>query len=252
MRSHDVEQMEAFLKTRLGVPNDNIIKLTASHGDGMQPSEDAAMWPTFDNITAAFQRLDEMAGEGAHVVLHYSGHGGRVESIYPLDVKSGEIDEAFVPTDIGTDAGRYLRDLQMAHWLNKLSQKERRVVAILDCCHSGGMTRGDDAVTRGAEGVDRANRPNDIPNSDEMASWTALTENGTRSVSGTNLPESDNWVVLAACRPHELAVEFKFDGENKHGALTYWLLKTLQSNGLSLSFRQLHQRLLGRIKSQFA
>lgn len=248
----DVEGMESFLKTRLGVTEPYIRKLTASHGDGSQPSESAENWPTYDNIIAGLEWLYESADPTDQVLIHYSGHGGQAATIFTPDQKTGNIDEGFVPTDIGTDSGRYLRDLHLRLWLEKLSEKGMTVTAILDCCHSGGMTRGEDdpdAVARGSEDVDTAVRP--MESADDVLAMLGEGSRGAAMNMGDTL-QSDKWVVLTACRPHELAMEYKFDGENKNGALTYWLLDALNGGGMSLSYRQVHQRLIGRIKSQFA
>lgn len=254
----DVEQMGSFLKTRLGVPDDNVIRLTASHGGANGPAEERSMWPTYENIVGGFQRVLEMAQPGDQFVIHYSGHGGRAKSIYPVDVKPGGIDEALVPTDIG-DGARYLRDLELAHLLQTMTEKGLLVTVLLDCCHSGGMTRGD-AVARGVCEVDGSERLTDTlvaANTDALlATWRQLTgvADETRAatpITAGGLPASNDWVVLTACRPQELAYEYAFDGQNKNGALTYWLLDSLQSGGADLSYKHLHQSVLARIQAQF-
>lgn len=258
----DVDQMEFFLKTRLSLPDANIIRLTASHGGTDSPAEDRSAWPTYENMVAAFRQVMEKTQPGDQVIIHYSGHGGRATTIYPDDVKPGKIDEALVPTDIGNDAGRYLRDLELAHLLHTLTEKGLIVTALLDCCHSGGLTRGEveargvDAVARGINEVDRTERPADTMAADSidelLTTWQQLT-GGTRAATLTvgGLPASDDWVVLAACRPQELAYEYPFDGQNKSGALTYWLLDALQSGGMGLSYKHLHQRVLARVQAKF-
>jgi hypothetical protein len=148
-----------------------------------------------------------------------------------------------------------LRDLQMAHWLKKLADKGLVVTAFLDCCHSGGMTRGD-AVARGSDEIDLAVRPAEQAARDDaaLATWRALTGGDTRSatLSSSGLPASDDWVVVAACRPQESAYESSFDGGLRSGALSHWLLDALQGDGLTLSYKQLHQRLMARVQAQFA
>ncbi len=249
----DVEAMESFLKTRLGVADSQIIKLTASHNeaDKSKPTEDKSVWPTYDNIIAGFQQLHDVAQAGDQVVIHYSGHGGRAKSIYSAAIKPAGFDEAFAPTDIGTDEGRYLRDLQLVYWLQKFSDKGVTTTVVLDCCHSGGMTRGD-AVTRGSADIDNAVRPAETSDADAVATWQSLTDSVARSgsLNSGGLPASDNWVVIAACRPQESAFEYTVDGERR-GALTYWLMDTLNGS-LSLSYKQVHQRLVGRIQSKFS
>jgi hypothetical protein len=255
----DVERMASFLKARLAVPDKNNIRLTASHGGADAPAEEPSLWPTYENIIGGFQRVIENARPGDQVVIHYSGHGGRATSIYPPEVKSSGIDEAFVPADIGSDAARYVRDLELAHLLHTMTERGLVVTALLDCCHSGGMTRGDPpAVARGIDAIDSTVRRTDTlaaPDADALlATWRQLT-GGTRAATPLTpggLPASDDWVVLTACRPQELAYEYKFDGQHKSGALTHWLLEALQGGGMALSYKQLHQRVLARVQAQFA
>ena len=102
----DVEQLESLMKTRLGLSDENIFKLTASHGNQNKPAEDPSIWPTYENIVRAFHQILEKAKPGDHVIIHYSGHGGRAKSIYPEEIKTGGIDETLVPMDIGTGGHR--------------------------------------------------------------------------------------------------------------------------------------------------
>jgi hypothetical protein len=252
----DAGAVEGFLKTRLAVPDDHILRLTASHGGGDGPAEDPSVWPTYENIIGGLRELLEIAAPGDQVVIHYSGHGGRAKSIYPADVKTGGVDEALVPTDIGNAATRYVRDLELAHLLHTMTQEGLTVTATLDCCHSGGLTRGD-AVARGVDVTDPTERPTDTLAADSvdalLATWTELT-GGSRAatpITVGGLPASDDWTVLTACRPQELAYEYRFEGEHKSGALTYWMVKTLHAAAGPLSYGQLHQRVLARVQGQF-
>jgi hypothetical protein len=253
----DVDQVESFLRSRLGLADGQIIRLTASHGGANGPAEPPAAWPTYANIVAGFQRLAAKAQAGDQVLIHYSGHGGRARTIYPAHIKSSPVDEALVPTDIGTDAGRYLRDLELAHLLHTLTERELLVTVTLDCCHSGGLTRGE-AVARGVDAIDQAERPAETlaaaGTAALLATWQGLTT-GTRAgapLGASGLPASDELVVLAACRPQEQAFEYPFDGRQKSGALTYWLLDTLHAAQPGLTYRHLHQRVLARVQSRFS
>jgi hypothetical protein len=58
--------------------------------------------------------------------------------------------------------------------------------------------------------------------------------------------------VLTACGPSELAYEYPFDGVESNGALTYWFLNSLGELGLSLTYKQLHDRVMAKVHSQFA
>src|SRR5689334_11371842 len=79
----DINHVESFLKERLGLKDDQIIKLTATNAGGTNPSEPPDFWPTYENIINAFKRVTEKAQPGEQVYVHYSGHGGRSVTSYP-------------------------------------------------------------------------------------------------------------------------------------------------------------------------
>jgi hypothetical protein len=83
-------------------------------------------------------------------------------------------------------------------------------------------------------------------------SWQNLTE-GTRSASALAgmLPEAKGYVLLAACRPSEYAYEYAFNGKERNGALTYWLLDSLSNRSPELTYKELYQRINAKVHSQF-
>jgi hypothetical protein len=262
----DIEDVEKFLLRQLQKPK-QIFKLTATSSatasflDPPQPIEPEEKLPTYANIIKHFDEITKVAKEGDLVYIHYSGHGGRAKSIYPREIKSNGIDEALVPTDIGTGEGQYLRDLELAVLLKRMVDKGLVVTVILDSCHSGGSTRGGDAKIRGLrhDVVDETPRPRESlvnPSAEELAAvapgWNQLkykTRAGTPVA--TMLPEAEGYVLLAACRPSEFAYEYAFDGKESNGALTYWLLDTLAQPNPGITYRMIHDRINGKINSQF-
>jgi hypothetical protein len=250
--------MEGFLKNRFGLGQENVIKLTATNSGAKEPPEPREQWPTYENMVAAFKRVMQMARSGDHVYIHYSGHGGRAKTIYPGPKGLTGIDEALVPTDIGNSEARYLRDLELAKLLNDMVAKGLVVAVVLDSCHSGGMTRGrsDVVAIRGIGAVDTTPRPAEsLVGSDQelLQVWDQVTENSTRDVSlGSGwLPEPKGYTLLAACRPSESAYEYAFDGKERNGALTYWLLDSLEDAGTGLTYKGLHDRIVAKVHSQF-
>ena len=251
----DINHVEEFLLTTLRVPSQNIFKLTASDNGKTQPAEPRPLWPTYENIVAGFRGLIDRAQPGDQIYIHYSGHGGVVDSLVP-QLKSNGLDEALVPTNIGRSASRYFRDLELARYLRMMAERKLFVTVVLDSCHSSGMTRGPDARIRGTGVVDKAKRPTDslVGTIDELAeSWRQTGGATARNVSGAPwVPASAGTVVLSACGPSELAYEYAFDGVESNGALTYWFLNSLGELGLSLTYRQLHNRVMAKVHSQFA
>jgi hypothetical protein len=254
----DISRVEAFLKDIQKVPDTQILKLTASPSreDERKPVEAPDQLPTRNNIIDNFRKLGEMAPAGSQVYIHYSGHGGRAKTVFEAIKGPGEIDEGLVPTDIGTSEGQYLRDLELAHLLQELVKKNLTVTVILDCCHSGGATRGD-AEIRGMDVKDdKPLQPNHQPvaSVDELrATWESLTGVGTRGLKAGGIPESDQYVVLAACRQNEYAYEYAFNRETRErsGALTHWLLDTLRQPNPGQTYKNLYDRINPQIHSQF-
>jgi len=58
--------------------------------------------------------------------------------------------------------------------------------------------------------------------------------------------------LLAACLSYEKAYEYAFDGKQKNGVLTYWLLKCLQQIRPGFTYKQLHDTLVAKVHGQFA
>ncbi|MUG93242.1 caspase family protein [Scytonema sp. UIC 10036] len=260
----DINHVEAFLIDERKVPKEQILKLTASISDPNEPTkplEPPEKLPTRQNTIDAFRKLGKMAPEGSQVYIHYSGHGGRAKTVFKD--KYGEyikgedgIDEGLVPTDIGTSEGQYLRDLDLAQLLKELVDKKLIVTVVLDCCHSGGATRGDVEI-RGIEGVDdKPLQPGQelVASPETLAeTWRSLTEQTTRGLKASGLRAARDYVLLAACRQNEYAYEYAFNRETKerNGALTYWLLDTLRQQNPGSTYKDLFDRINAKINSQF-
>ncbi len=250
----DVEAVKDYL-LRLGVPGSRIRELTSPAAAEGRPPVPRERWPTYENMVAAIRRLGEEAAPGDQILIHYSGHGGRTPTLIP-GVKT--IDEGLVPADIGDPGARYLRDVELTYLVHEMVQKKLLVTLIFDACHSGGMMRGKGRMTpRGSRKVDETPRPLDslVASRDKLElTWRRLharayaTARGrSRSVSGSGwLPTGDRFVLLAACQSVESAYEVPFEGTSR-GVLTYCLLEILAEGGRALTFRQIYNRLIGRV-----
>ena len=256
---HDVNLIEDFLQRKLGLPKDRIIKLSATVGATGHPIEPQDHLPTCKNIIDSFKRTTELAQAGDQIFIHYSGHGGRTITAYE-DLKGPNgIDEALVPVDIGFSESNYLRDVQLAFLLKAMVDKGIVVSIVLDSCHSGGATRGNAGAAR--RGI--SNSPSGIdsrkgkfvesvaPVGELSKAWLGLATNRNVKTGSGWLLEPKGYVLLAACRSSEAANEFYFEGGERNGALTYWLLNSLKQIGPGLSFKMLHDRILAKVHSQF-
>jgi Caspase domain len=264
----DISHVENFLLHSIGMPPENILKITSSNNTTSdKPLEPQDKWPTYENIVDAFKKITDSAKAGDQVYIHYSGHGGRANTNYRELKGEQGLDETLVPLDIGNSEARYLRDIELAHILKTMVDKGLVVTIILDSCHSGGATRalrdakGSEVMKgvdiRGISNVDTTTRPKDslvASNEELIKSWQGLskrdTTRGFEMQSGW-LPQPNGYVLIAACKPSESAHEAEFEGNERNGALTYWLLKSLKNIGPGLTYRQIHNRVITKIHSQF-
>ena len=253
----DIDKMGDYLERSLGIPSEQITRLTSPLPDTNSTSDVRSKReekpPTYENIVQAFKDVTETAQAEDLVYIHYSGHGGRVKTIFP-DLKKGEgqYDEGLVPMDVGND-GRYLRDVEMTTLLKRMTDKGLIVTVIFDSCHSGGATRSDGAV-RGSRsgGADTKDRPAESAVADRETleqNWLSVTQGDSRD---SWLPNQRDYVFLGACRPTELANESTFDEQGRNGALTYWMLQTLGAVPEGLTYQALYDSVKGQIQSQFA
>jgi hypothetical protein len=281
----DVRRVEAMLRARLAPVSLVVTALVAPAGPRGEPTGDPSSWPTAANIRRALADVTERAQPGDQVYIHYSGHGGRVHTAWPALKGHDGLDEALVPIDIGladapgqpifTRPERYIRDVDLAFELDRLASKrqgDRRITVTLvfDACHSGGATRGAGKIARrsavggslgdAAASIDRRKLDPVASDSAEVqaariAAYDRLMSSATRSIAaGTTswLPPSQGYVLLAACRDVESALECSIDGKPGGGVLTGALLEALDGLGREQSGKTVYDRVLARVHSLFA
>ena len=280
----DILKVEQFLRSEFGLTDERLIRLTASRSGGAnqssrgsggtpaatedeKPTEPPEQWPTYQNIVQAFRQLEEDARPGEQIYIHYSGHGGKVKTLrkHRALIPGKWLDEALVPTDLGDDEGRYLRDIELAFLLQKLLAKGLYVTIVLDSCHSGSAARGEGAGergktpankddVRGSDSIDDRPKLSLVASDEELAhNWQQLSKPSARDayVGSDWLPDPKGYVLLAACRSNEGAHEHSFDGVNKEGALTYWFLDSLKKFGHGVTYQRLHRYIHAKVSEQF-
>ena len=253
----DIDKVADYLEKSLQIPPERITRLTSPLPDTNSLADVRSarkeMPPTYQNIVDAFKQITKTAQENDLVYIHYSGHGGRAKTVYPDLKGEGQYDEGLVPMDVGDD-GYYLRDVEMATLLKRLTDKDKGLIVtvIFDSCHSGGATRGDGEIRGSRNGEpDTKDRPKDS----DVATREELVQNWRTLTQGDNkegwLPNQRDYVFLGACRPSEYAYESAFDGKDRNGALTYWMIDTLNCNPTGLTYQSLYDRITGQIQSTF-
>lgn len=249
----DIRRVREFL---LGLPSPpaRILELTASSGEGAEPIEPRDRWPTYENMVSRLRELTLGADPGDQVYVHYSGHGGRVATIFAAEKGASTLDETLVPCNISDPSARHLRDVELAMLIQEMVDKKLLPTVILDCCHSGGMRRRGPRkphqpkvpVPRGVDTPDLRTRPINslVGTREQLAAFLRPTPSfspGARMFRhgrlGDWLVEPRGYVMFAACRPQEKAFEYPFEGEESQGALTYFLLAALRQGGTGATWR---------------
>lgn len=254
----DIDLVDSYLRKTLEIPSEQIWKLTAPVEESNELAKIRAdrgnILPTYANIVQAFAEITAAADSDDQVYIHYSGHGGRAITIYPELQGENREDESIVPMDIIGNDGRYLRDVEIATLLKRITDKGCITTVIFDSCHSGGATRGDCAI-RGNEnneidGTPRSQESLVASREELIENWRILTQADPELTAGW-LPNADDYVFLAACRPSEFAYEYAVNGGERNGALTYWMMDTLTSTTSVLTYKSLYSRVKGMIQSKF-
>lgn len=231
---NDVKNMQAVLTQMYGFANKDVTVLT-----------DFAA--TTKAMKAAMSKLVRDARQGDTLLLHYSGHGSNSP-----DVNGDEPDrrdEILCPTDL--DWHKPLLD----DWLRKTFNRLRsgvNLIVIMDCCHSGTNTRV--LLPPDAPSIPRfLPNPLDILEAESGRKPRGKVK-GTLRVStaprrkkfdvvDADIPE----LLITGCRDTQTSAD-AYIGGSYNGALTYCLVETLKAAGGNLSYRQLHEGTIKRLK----
>lgn len=158
-------------------------------------------------IVSAFKKLANQCGSGDVVYIHFSGHGQLVTDVNG-DEEDGW-DEAWIPYDAykkycKEDKGeKHLVDDEINVLLTAIKNKigeQGKLLVVVDACHSGDSSRGDD-LDETVRGV-----------------YDKFVIPVTRKAK-TNKP-AEQWLTLSACKDYQLNQELK---SPQVGKLTYAL-----------------------------
>ena len=214
----DVDLQRELLVHRFGF-NPTDIKVLSDTADDK---------PTRENILTAFnEHLIKQAQFGDVVVFHFSGHGSRVVDPTPVSNAIDSYNSTFVPMDAAGNAegipdimGKTLFLLMSA-----LARKTEHITAVLDCCYSGGGTRGNvriRSVRNGSDGQDAKVSPIELEYQQQWLSQLSMSpedfaQQRDRSVKG---------VMIAAAQRDQEAADATFN-QFDAGVFTYFLTQYL-------------------------
>ena len=197
-------------------------------------------------MKARIQALVRGARKGDVLLLHYSGHGANVPD------KNGDEadrrDEILCPTDL--DWKKPLLDDWLRRTFDRLPAGVHLTV-IMDCCHSGTNTRL--LLPRDAPVI-----PRYLPNPWDMMAVESRRKlrgkvvgslrapskaRGKRDIVDTDIPE----VLITGCRDTQTSAD-AYIGGSYNGALTYSLVQTIKEGKGRLTYRQLHEGAMKRLR----
>ncbi|WFE97524.1 caspase family protein [Micromonospora sp. WMMD987] len=178
-------------------------------------------------VLSAFEALIAAIEPGDGVVVYYSGHGGRATT--ELAGAPREL-RFLLPTDIaegGTEDFRGILADELSVLLWRLTLRSPNVTAILDCCHSSRMARGEGARVRGWEA--------DWPVPAVTRRWREAADAfGRLQAAHPDYPWNDanpDAVRVVACGSLEIAMEgWSAELGGVHGYLTAALAPILRDD----------------------
>lgn len=185
---------------------------------------------THAGITNALSELAKESKKGDLVYIHFSMHGQPFEDLNG-DEEDGW-DEALIPVDAemlyaeGVYEGKnHLLDDELEVYFNDIRSKlgsEGQLIVILDACHSGTASRGDDDHIRGTrEGFTRSGKDYTPDRTQETNDYfTVATTGGQSPVT-----------IIEACRSYQVNREVRDVETNTwYGSLSYYIAKSMKDN----------------------
>ncbi len=154
---------------------------------------------TLEGMRKAFAELEERVAPGDQVFIYYSGHGTRQKVRDPEE----RCAEALVTAD-----GQGFVDAEMEVDLRRLSEKAQKIVALLDACHSGGVT------TRGVGPKSSLFAPKFVARSgsDACEKPVNVLTRSIRLRSESPGSGANNYVYIAAARDNEVSLDMPSRG----------------------------------------
>ncbi len=185
---------------------------------------------THAGITKALSKLTKESKKGDFVYIHFSMHGQPFEDLNG-DEEDGW-DEALIPVDAemlyaeGVYEGKnHLLDDELEVYFNDIRSKlgsEGQLIVILDACHSGTASRGDDDHIRGTrEGFTRSGKDYTPDRTQETNYYfTVASTKGQSPVT-----------FIEACRSYQVNREVRDVETNTwYGSLSFYIAKSMKDN----------------------
>ena len=180
---------------------------------------------------ARIEETIRMAAEAApspndFIMIFWSGHGGQCANT--IAGSPGEYRQYLVPYDgnVTDELNSMVLDLTFAEWVNKL--KGRKVLVVLDTCHSGGQIKDpvkktkNPAVAAGNPFLTKPPAPKGNPPAYFMKAQLDMAARLRKQIN------QEDTFVLSACEANKPAFEMV---DNKLSVLTYFVKQRIEQAG---------------------
>ena len=229
---NDIDQVEDLLLERLRVAPERITRLTAPRDGAPSTARLHSAMPTLAALRACLENLAQTATPDDRIFLYYSGHGAQVRT-QAADLAVAR--EALVPVDMGMPDGGYLYDYEINSLLARIAARAADLTLVLDCCHSGSVTRADDSKEQEHVRFYPSERIEVLQQASAAPAFPSLTrDSGGLAATGATAQGAGDaaWMVVAACRANELAREVPMSPAAPgrfQGALTHVFMEILRN-----------------------
>lgn len=203
---------------------------------------------TAQAILATLQsELVDHAASGDVRFVYYSGHGNYIRN--RASKERDQLDQTIVPADNRLGAID-VRDKELARIFWAAAKKGVFVSFIADSCHSGSLARSPEngRLVRSNHGIRSSGTGTDFkePVIDDPATLDPQTK---RPID----PEELGVLTLAAAQRNQESIEQRFTDDptqEVHGALTFALIRALQSEGPHASMKVILDRVLDFLSAE--
>ena len=185
---------------------------------------------THAGITKALDKLAKESKKGDLVYIHFSMHGQPYEDLNG-DEEDGW-DEALIPVDAEMlyaegvyEGNNHLLDDELEVYFNDIRSKlgpEGQLLVVLDACHSGTASRGDDDHIRGTRvGFTRSGKDYTPDRTQETNDYfTVASAKGQSPVT-----------FIEACRSYQVNREVRDVETNTwYGSLSFYIAQSMKDN----------------------
>lgn len=191
------------------------------------------------NIVNAFNQLATTSKTGDIIYIHFSGHGQLMTDVNGdenPDLWGNRWDEAWVPYDASYSYDKYdngqfhLCDDEIGILLSSIKKKVGKsglILVVVDACHSGDSTRGndhEDDVYYDTVG-DTLSYASPLPVNRGTSSNFVIKNAPSTSKKMKKITE--NWITVSACQSHQLNSEMHDSQGQRIGMLTYGIFSIL-------------------------